>query len=49
MLGLFIFSEKLGIVNTIDKVWMATSQALLGIVNLIIGFYFGDKNSENSQ
>ena len=43
---LYIFSDRLILSGPIKQVWTFSSQAILGIVNLLIGFYFGDKASK---
>jgi hypothetical protein len=40
---LFAFSAPLGIQDPMKEVWSFSSQGLFGIINLIIGFYFGGK------
>jgi hypothetical protein len=44
--GLYIFADRLLLSGPIKHVWSFSSQALFGIVNLLIGFYFGGKVSK---
>ena len=41
--SLYVFSDQLELSGPIKQVWTFSSQAILGIINLLIGFYFGDK------
>ncbi len=40
---LFAFSVHLCIKDQMKEIWEFSSQGLFGIINLIIGFYFGGK------
>jgi hypothetical protein len=40
---LFAFSNVLKIGEPMKEIWNFSSQGLFGIINLIIGFYFGGK------
>ena len=40
---LFAFSTQLCIKDPMEEIWSFSSQGLFGIINLIIGFYFGGK------
>lgn len=44
---LFAFSIQLCINEPMKEVWSFSSQGLFGIINLIIGFYFGGKTAAN--
>jgi hypothetical protein len=43
---IYLFAEHLMIAGPARQVWSFSSQGLFGIVNLIIGFYFGGKVSK---
>jgi hypothetical protein len=44
---LFAFSVQLCINEPMKEIWSFSSQGLFGIINLIIGFYFGGKIAAN--
>ena len=44
---LFAFSVQLCIKDPMKEIWSFSSQGLFGIINLIIGFYFGGKIAAN--
>jgi hypothetical protein len=43
LIGLYAFSSHLQIKDPMKEIWSFSSQGLFGIINLIIGFYFGGK------
>jgi uncharacterized membrane protein (DUF485 family) len=46
---LFAFSRQFCITEPMKEVWAFSSQGLFGIINLIIGFYFGGKIAANKS
>ncbi|MEI9920374.1 MAG: hypothetical protein WDO14_16505 [Bacteroidota bacterium] len=46
---LFAFSLQLCINEPMKAIWSFSSQGLFGIINLIIGFYFGGKIAGDSN
>ncbi len=49
VLILFAWSNCLNINGPMKEIWDFSSQGLFGIVNLIIGFYFGGKIASNKN
>jgi hypothetical protein len=47
IIALFAFSVRLCIQEPMKEIWSFSSQGLFGIINLIIGFYFGGKTARS--